>query len=204
MRWLPFLFAALPLLSHSSVPAGVHGCNIQQDTSLWSFYKQQFITDNGRVVDNGNDSISHSESQGYGMLMAAFFHDHRTFKSLWEWTRTTLQRKNDPLFAWKWQPRPPHIPDPNNASDGDIFIAWALLKAEANWPNNGYGKSASRIIDALAKSHLITLDKQTALLPANYGFEHASSTVINRLIGSIRPLMPLPSTGQHPAPNGTH
>ncbi|PSW21938.1 endoglucanase [Photobacterium sanctipauli] len=179
MKWLPILAMTLPLLSHSSVQAKVHGCNIQDDQQLWSFYKTQFVLPEGRVVDNGNDSISHSESQGYGMLMAAYFSDHATFKSLWHWTKQTLQRREDGLFSWKWQPQPPHIPDPNNASDGDIFIAWALLKADKLWPEQQYGKEAKKIIDALSDSHIIQLDGEYALLPAQYGFDKSYSTVIN-------------------------
>lgn len=179
MKWFPLVLATLPMLTHSSVEAKVHGCNIQGDQKLWTYYKQRYITPQGRVVDNGNDSISHSESQGYGMLMAAFFHDHDTFKQLWQWTRSTLQRDEDALFAWKWQPQPPHVPDPNNASDGDIFIAWALLKADEAWPDYQYREQAKAIIDALAKSHIVTLDNELALLPASYGFAHPTSTVVN-------------------------
>src|SRR5436309_1896309 len=36
----------------------------------WRSYKARFVTDQGRVVDTANGRISHSESQGYGMLLA--------------------------------------------------------------------------------------------------------------------------------------
>ena len=32
----------------------------------WQAYKRAFITDGGRVVDNANGNVSHSEGQGYG------------------------------------------------------------------------------------------------------------------------------------------
>ncbi|KLV03583.1 endoglucanase [Photobacterium aquae] len=179
MKWLPLVLATVPLLSHSSVFNSVHGCNIREDSDMWALYKQQFVTSDGRVVDNSNNSISHSESQGYGMVMATFFHDHASFRAIWRWTQQTLQRDSDQLFSWKWQSATPHIPDRNNASDGDIFIAWALLKAEEVWPGNRYREQAAAIINALADTHLVTLDKHTALLPAGYGFEHPSSTVVN-------------------------
>lgn len=179
MKWIPLVIASIPLLTSSQVAAKVHGCNIKADQQLWSFYKDRFITADGRVVDSGNNSISHSESQGYGMLMAAFFNDHQTFKQLWQWTQSHLQHQNDPLFAWKWQPAKPHIPDNNNASDGDIFIAWALLKADELWPEQRYQQQAEAIIEALASSHFVTLGEHQALLPAHYGFEKANATIVN-------------------------
>ncbi|MCQ1059288.1 glycosyl hydrolase family 8 [Photobacterium sp. DNB23_23_1] len=179
MKLSPLVMAIIPLLTSSQVAAKVHGCNIRADQQLWSSYKDRFINPGGRVVDNGNGSISHSESQGYGMLMAAFFNDHQTFKQLWQWTQNHLQRQDDPLFAWKWQPSLPHIPDNNNASDGDIFIAWALLKGHQLWPEHQYQQQAKSIINELEASHFVTLGGQQAFLPAQYGFEKTSSTTVN-------------------------
>jgi endo-1,4-beta-D-glucanase Y len=36
----------------------------------WSSYKESFVTEDGRVVDTANNGISHSESQGYGLILA--------------------------------------------------------------------------------------------------------------------------------------
>ncbi|MEG9529489.1 MAG: glycosyl hydrolase family 8, partial [Hyphomicrobiales bacterium] len=38
--------------------------------TAWRAYRSRFITDQGRVVDTANGQISHSEGQGYGMLLA--------------------------------------------------------------------------------------------------------------------------------------
>ena len=39
-----------------------------------------------------------------------------------------LQR-GDGLFSWKWSPNTSDpVPDKNNAADGDILIAWALMR----------------------------------------------------------------------------
>lgn len=173
------VFCCMPVDIEAAVTAKVQGCDTRSDDKLWSFYKRQFVSSDGRVVDNGNENISHSESQGYGMLMAVFFNDHYSFRQLWKWTRTKLQRQSDPLFSWKWQQKTPHIPDPNNASDGDIFIAWALLKAEQKWPGNDYAKEAKSIIRELSDSHIIMVDQEYALLPASYGFKQPESTIIN-------------------------
>jgi len=39
--------------------------------------------------------ISHSEGQGYGMLLAVAADDRPTFDLLWGWTRAQLMLRND-------------------------------------------------------------------------------------------------------------
>jgi endo-1,4-beta-D-glucanase Y len=36
----------------------------------WAAYRDRFVMADGRVVDDANGGISHSESQGYGLLLA--------------------------------------------------------------------------------------------------------------------------------------
>ena len=38
--------------------------------SDWRIFKQRFLAADGRIVDDGNGGISHSEGQGYGMVLA--------------------------------------------------------------------------------------------------------------------------------------
>ncbi|MGH6925464.1 MAG: glycosyl hydrolase family 8, partial [Propylenella sp.] len=89
---------------------------------LWENFAGRFITPEGRVVDDANSSISHSEGQGYGMLLAAFAGDEAVFRRLWAWTETELLVRDDGLAAWRWEPdADPHVTDLNNATDGDIL-----------------------------------------------------------------------------------
>ena len=37
------------------------------DPALWQGYKARFLAPEGRIVDNGNGGVSHSEGQGYGI-----------------------------------------------------------------------------------------------------------------------------------------
>ncbi|KXF83105.1 glycosyl hydrolase family 8 [Enterovibrio coralii] len=146
---------------------------------MWHTYKKSFVTDEGRVVDTANKRISHSEGQGYGMLLAVHYDDKATFNKLWVWTQNNLQRDVDELFSWKWQPSTPHVPDKNNASDGDILVAWALMRAEKQWRNEGYGRSARNIIRTLQRSHIQRLGGETILLPGAHGFTFKERTVVN-------------------------
>jgi endoglucanase len=139
---------------------------------LWQAYKGAFITDNGRVVDTGNGMISHSEGQGYGMLLAVAANDRQTFDKLWGWTRANLMVRDDQLLAWRWDPaRRPAIADINDASDGDILIAWALTEAAEFWGDIALKTSARRVAVEIGRKLVVYKTKFGALLlPAVSGF----------------------------------
>jgi endoglucanase len=139
---------------------------------LWQAYKTRFVTDQGRVVDTANNFISHSEGQGYGMLLAAAANDRPTFERIWGWTRANLMVRDDALVAWRWEPRKrPAVADVNNASDGDILIAWALTEAAELWSDDAYRTAARRIaVEAARKLVLFKTRMGAILLPAVAGF----------------------------------
>ena len=39
--------------------------------SAWLSFRGRFLVQDGRVVDTGNQGVSHSEGQGYSLLLAA-------------------------------------------------------------------------------------------------------------------------------------
>lgn len=141
-------------------------------TSQYIAYKALFI-DGDRVIDTGNDNVSHSEGQGYGMLFAVAADDKDTFDALWHWTKRTLMR-DDGLFSWRYRPCADNsascIDDPNNASDGEILIAWALLRAHEQWGGSSYLENAKTIVRAVEQKLLITNKNSVVLLPGEYGF----------------------------------
>lgn len=140
--------------------------------AAWQAYKQRFITNTGRVVDTANGQISHSEGQGYGMLLAVAANDRATFDRLWNWTRANLMVRDDQLIAWRWTPgqRPP-ITDMNNATDGDILIAWALAEAAEMWGVVSYRGSARRIaVEVARKTVMFKTANGAVLLPGVLGF----------------------------------
>ncbi|USH04932.1 endoglucanase [Grimontia kaedaensis] len=167
----------LALFSLCSASHASASCDI--DYEMWRVFKTSYISSDGRVIDNGNKGISHSEGQGYGMLIAEYFNDEDSFQKLWAWTKANLQREKDGLFSWKWQPQKPHIPDENNASDGDLIIAWALFRAHQRWPNSGYGSSAKKIATELRNTHIKKVADEYILMPGAYGFSFEQRTVTN-------------------------
>ncbi|MEQ4600202.1 MAG: glycosyl hydrolase family 8, partial [Methylobacteriaceae bacterium] len=95
--------------------------NTLGDDAAWRAYRSRFITEQGRIVDTANGLISHSEGQGYGMLLAVAAGDRPTFERIWGWTRANLMVRSDELLAWRWAPdHRPAVSDMNNATDGDI------------------------------------------------------------------------------------
>jgi endoglucanase len=139
--------------------------------SDWQAYQARFVEENGRVVDNANGDISHSESQGYGLLLAFAADDKGAFEKIWTFTRTEFLIRDDGLAVWKWEPgAKPHVTDRNNASDGDILIAYALAKAGAAWNNPGYTTAAQKLAKAIGKNAIGRNGGAVFLLPGTQGF----------------------------------
>jgi endoglucanase len=139
-------------------------------TDAWRTFQSKFTTADGRVIDDANGGISHSEGQGYAMLMAVRAGDRSAFDRLWAWTRANLELMGDHLAAWRWDPaHDPHVADRNNATDGDLLIAWALAEAGARWDPE-YTDAARNIADAVATRAAIPNRFGPVLLPGVQGF----------------------------------
>ena len=154
------------------------------DQTLWRSYKKRFVTEQGRIVDTGNGRVSHSEGQGYGLLLAVAANDRETFERIWGWTRANLMVRGDQLMAWRWEPDArPAVADMNNASDGDLLIAWALAEAAIAWSDAGYKVASRRIAVELGrKLILMRTSFGPLLLPAVSGFaveDRSDGPVVN-------------------------
>jgi endoglucanase len=173
LSWLAAAFLMLatamqPAWSVTIEPVRMPGTVSSSD---WEAYRARFVEDNGRIVDNANGNISHSEGQGYGLLLAYAAGDRRTFEKIWTFTLTEFLIRDDGLSVWKWDPSArPRISDPNNATDGDILIAYALAKAGADWRNPRYSAAAQKLAKAIGKNTIGRNGSSALLLPAAKGF----------------------------------
>ncbi|MGK7869794.1 glycosyl hydrolase family 8 [Falsiroseomonas sp. E2-1-a20] len=150
------------------------------DLAEWQRFRQRFILPEGRAVDTANGGISHSEGQGYAMLLAGWAGDRATFERLWAWTEANLPRPHDALFAWRWQPHQAvPVTDLNSATDGDIAIAWALQRAAALWDQAAWHDRAIRIAQDLLRLSVRLVGGDTVLLPGPYGFERPGHAILN-------------------------
>ncbi len=149
----------------------------------WAQFKDRFLTNDGRIVDHYQDAKSHSEGQGYGMLLAWAHDDRQTFDLLWEWSHDNLQvRKQDNLFAWSWGQRTKDnwtALDLNNATDGDVLIAMSLLLGHEKWGDAAYKNQALPIVDDIKQLLLLEKNDLLCLLPGYYGFINKDSFLLN-------------------------
>jgi endoglucanase len=151
------------------------------DERLWEQYKSAFIQRDGRIIDKRQAQISHSEGQGYGLLCSVLYDDRATFHRVWQWTKDNLQSRKDNLFVWAWGKRHDGqwgVIDYNNATDGDLLIAYALLRASAKWSEIGYKTEGLKIIEDIRTSLSINWEKRTFLLPGYYGFNRGDGGVV--------------------------
>lgn len=146
----------------------------------WPGFKARYMTPEGRIVDTGNGGISHSEGQGYGLLLAEAAGDRASFDQLWRWTGATLARVEDGLFSWRFDPSAATpVSDPNNATDGDLLIAWALVRAGRRWRAPAYDDAARRILAAVAARLVVETPLGPVLLPGLDGFRDGGTITLN-------------------------
>lgn len=144
----------------------------------WSRFKQSFVQAEGRVIDTGQNGITHSEAQGIGMLLAVMHDDRASFDAIWKWTRRNLQIREDHLLAWRWSDKD-GVSDRNNATDGDLYIAWALLRAHARWSSTGYGDEAKAILRDVRAKLILHGRRGAILLPGAEGFSKPEGITVN-------------------------
>lgn len=155
-------------------------CAQDLDKALWTQYRQSFIGADGRVMDTGNGNVSHSEGQGFAMLLALAANDRNTFDAMWGWTEANLVRGDSGLYAWRYHPaHTPPVSDPNNATDGDILIAWALMMAHERWNVQAYAERSQSLRAAILREVAVTHAGKRLLLPGRIGFASEAGVVVN-------------------------
>lgn len=160
------------------VPVLAWGQGARVHDANWETFKARFVMADGRVVDEGNGGISHSEGQGVTMLLAVRHNDRPTFEAVWRWTREKLQVRDDPFFAWRWVPGA-GVTDTNNAADGDVFVAWALLRAYRQWGDVAAREASLVLLRAIRASALRETDRGPVLLPGQAGFDLEQGVMVN-------------------------
>jgi endoglucanase len=167
------------VLAAACGPAGRTNTVPRRDVS-WACFKQKFLDPSGRIIDNGNGGISHTEGQGLGLTMALLHNDRAAFDTILGWTEKTLARSDVALFSWRFDPRAPvPVTDPNNATDGDIFIAWALSGAAGQWHEPRYATRSAAIRAAIRQRLVLNRYGRSLLLPGLDGFVSPRAVTLN-------------------------
>ncbi|CAN5883578.1 glycosyl hydrolase family 8 [soil metagenome] len=146
----------------------------------WQAFKAAFVAADGRVVDTGNGGVSHSEGQSYAMMLAVVAGDRPGFDQAWQWTEANLARPDLALYAWRYDPRAATpVADRNNATDGDLMIAWALARAGDLWHDARYSDRAAAIRAAILQKLVVVRGRRRLLLPGLDGFATGTHTKLN-------------------------
>jgi endo-1,4-beta-D-glucanase Y len=95
---------------------------------------------------NGPAMRTVSEGIGYGMLITVYMADHATFDQLWAYAQHYF---NGGLMNWEIDSGGSVIGS-GSATDADEDMGWALLMADVQWPNSGYGSAATTLIGHIA------------------------------------------------------
>lgn len=170
--------------------------------AAWAAWKEAHIDPSGRVIDRLQGGASHSEGQSWGLTLAARMGDIDAFEAMLAWTEANLAVREDGLLAWRWLPDAAiPVADLNNASDGDLFFAWALTDAAARFERGAYHTRAAAIVAALDAACVVPFPGQEGaylLSPGAHGFETEAGHVVNPSYYMLRAMTELASL--HGAP----
>lgn len=146
----------------------------------WAEWKAAYMQADGRVLDTAQKNISHSEGQGFAMVLATAANDRAAFDTLWTWTQNNLSSvRNDGLLAWRWEPGK-GVTDTNTAADGDVLVAWALVRAAQQFKHQPYRDQALRMTRAIREKMVQDgTPWGTVLKPGVTGFDTARGLVVN-------------------------
>ncbi len=105
---------------------------------LWQAYVENFVAEDGRVLDPTGGGRSTSEGQAYAAFHALVADDRETFERVVGWADLNLASGalGRQLPGWLWDRRKDGslgLTDGNAASDADLWLAYALLEAGRLW-----------------------------------------------------------------------
>lgn len=133
----------------------------------YELYKENFMSEDGRIIDYDKKGITTSEGQSYMLLQSLIMNDRKTFDLVYKWAKNNLQRK-DFLFGWLWGKNSNgeyKILDDNSASDADIDIAFALILANERFNDNKYLQEALPIIKSIWDKETKRVGNYLVLMP---------------------------------------
>ncbi|GEM_PF-2332468 len=141
--------------------------------TLYGIYKKYIIQPDGRVVDWYNNGVTHSEGIGYTLFFAVSLNDKKTFFKVFHWFLNNMGFNKYGLVPWLWGKRPNGswgILDFNDATDGDIWIAYSLLLGYEKWKEPLLKEIALKLIRSIRKYDIFPCRGKTLLKPGKFGF----------------------------------
>lgn len=171
------LLATVLLTSNTAAVAQLPAC--ATTWPAWQKFKQNFVSGDGRVIDHSSpNKQTVSEGQAYAMMFALIAGDRDSFRQLLTWTANNLAGGDltVSLPAWQWghkQDQSWGVIDNNSASDADLWIAYALMMAGAEWREPRYQALGKLMAARILKEETTQLNGLgLTLLPAPKGFQN--------------------------------
>ena len=150
------------------------------DRAEWQYFRDMFVSLDGRAVDAANGRSSSSEGQGYALLLADWAADRDSFERILHWTETHLARSADSLHAWAWTPRGPGRARKTGVDTlGELYIAWALLRAADRWGVPAWRSQATAIADDLLDLVARQVDHRILLTSGKLSRDNASRAPVH-------------------------
>ena len=149
---------------------------------IYVIYKRNIIQSNGRVVDWQNKGVTHTEGIGYSLFFSVYFSDKKTFYKIYRWFRKNLPLNDKGLIPWLWGKLPNGkwgILDSNDATDGNLWIAYSLLLGYEKWHDLELKEFALSLIRNIKKFDIYIKNKCIFLLPAAKYFVNKNSVIVN-------------------------
>ena len=158
----------------------------------WEAFKQDFVQEDGRVIDTRMGGSTTSEGQAYALFFALVADDRKYFEVILDWTRNNLAGGDltARLMAWKWGERPDHswgVLDEHAASDADLWLAYTLYQASNHWHESKLGAMAELLQARIANELVVDVPGVgPVLLPGPQGYSLSSGAY--KLNPSYQPL----------------
>jgi len=172
--------SALPAARAVSLP-----CKVPAWPALRAFVARH-VQEDGRVVDFATpDHRSTSEGQSYALMFALVDNDPALFERVLGWARHNLMgdQAYDRLPAWLWGRAGDgqwRVLDENNATDADLWIAYALIEAGRLWNRPGYASAGLRKLQLVRQQVLAEVPGLCPMLmPGRTGFRSGDRYTFN-------------------------
>lgn len=149
---------------------------------LYSLYKENIVQFDGRVIDWQNNAVTHSEGIGYTLFFAVSMNDKKTFYKVLNWLKKNMGLNKKGLIPWLWGKDAEgkwRVLDNSDATDGNMWIAYALLLAYEKWNDKKLKLFALKLIKNIKNYDIYKNGKCLFLIPGSNFFISPSHITIN-------------------------
>ena len=136
---------------------------------IWEKFKEQFIQQDGRIIDPYNGSITHTESIGYTLYFSYMMNDKKTFQKIFLWSQKNIKKNNFGLPGWKWGENKIKkcwcTLDVTSASDANLWIVYSLYLMYEKTAYKPYKIEADKMLSSIKKYQILSIENNHFLLP---------------------------------------